>query len=105
LHHPDAGQKPGGKAEALAPQRLADFHPNGAELMTRNTRVNTEDHSQDPDVVKTGATSLPKISVTTILRLISNNLRKHLHTPVQHFRLGGTMRPHLARVCLSPRAL
>jgi len=38
LHHTDAGQKPGGKAEALAPQTLADFHPNGAELMTQNTR-------------------------------------------------------------------
>jgi hypothetical protein len=25
--HADAGQKPGGKAEALAPQTLADFHP------------------------------------------------------------------------------
>jgi hypothetical protein len=34
----DAGQKPGGKAEALAPQRLADFHHNGAELMTQNNR-------------------------------------------------------------------
>ena len=36
LRHADAGQKPGGKAEALALQTLAGFHPYGAELMTRN---------------------------------------------------------------------
>jgi hypothetical protein len=37
LHDADAGQKPGGKAEALTLQTLAGFHPNGAELMTQNT--------------------------------------------------------------------
>ena len=39
MHHADAGQKPGGKAEALTLQRLADFHHDGAELMTRNTSM------------------------------------------------------------------
>jgi hypothetical protein len=39
LHHADAGPKPGGKAEASALQRFADFQPNGAEFMTRNTSI------------------------------------------------------------------
>jgi hypothetical protein len=39
LHHAGAGQKRGGKAEALAPPTLADFHPNDAEPMTQNTSL------------------------------------------------------------------
>jgi hypothetical protein len=31
--------RPGGKAEALAPQTLVGFHPNGAEPLTRNTSI------------------------------------------------------------------
>jgi hypothetical protein len=37
LHHADAGQKPGGKAEALAPQTLAGFAP--MVQMTRNASL------------------------------------------------------------------